>query len=805
MASDDTRDTPKTPPSERPRIDRRSLLLGAGAGVGGAAALVAGGAALKSAASGLITPSALPAGKPAQIGKTFKDSRPAGSDEVHAPKGAPNVVVIILDDVGFADLGCYGGEVLTPHMDALAAEGLRYVNFRTTAMCSCTRAALLTGLNHHSAGMGWLADIDSGYPGYRGDLTREAATLPEVLQEAGWSTFLTGKWHVNNADHSGPNGPFHNWPTHRGFDRAYWYQGHSSDHFHPGALFEGSAHVEAGGEGYYLSDDLADHAIGYIRTQKLMAPEKPFYLQVAFGGAHSPLQARAEDRDLHKGRFDAGWDVIRKQRLDRQKALGIAQATVELPPLSFGAEPWDSLSAVQKKVYSRYMEVFAGMITGVDRAIGKVMAELEALGVRDNTLVILFSDNGASAEGTETGTPNIFAPAFGRAVPVEQAAEMLDHMGEDGSFPHYPIGWANASNTPYRLYKQYAALGGVADPMILSWPRQVQEKGAVRRQFVHVIDLFPTILEACGVERPQLYKGLPQKPVEGASIAGTLASATAKTRTEQYFELGGFRAYQEGDWRLVAVHSRGKPYTDDHWGLYDLAKDPNELKDLSEVHPDVVQRLVAKWDAAAVAHNVLPLDDRPLLLKLTQTRAKKLRKQWDIRPPIDLIPTDVSPIVCGLTHAITVTLDRPTGTEDGVLVAHGSSPAGYVLYVDKGRLVYETSLLPWTERLVSSAPLPKGAVTVKYEQKMKSRPFEGSGALYVNGKPVAQHVFERVLFSPGYDGFCVGADLGNRVSKAYEGPNPFKGKIQRVLIDVDTAPLSPMEILRFMDQMKIRV
>lgn len=793
------------PKSDRPKIDRRSLLLGAGAGVGGAVALAAGGAAIKSATSSLIAPSVLPPGQAAKIGKTFKDSRPAASDEVMAPKGAPNVVVIILDDLGFADLGCYGGEVSTPHIDALANGGLRYVNFRTTAMCSCTRAALLTGLNHHSAGMGWLADVDSGYPGYRGDLTRQAMTLPEVLRDSGWSTFLTGKWHVNNSESNGPNGPYHNWPTQRGFDRAYWYQGHSSDHFRPGALFDGTAHVEAGGEGYYLSDDLAERATGYIRTQKLLAPEKPFYLQVAFGGPHSPLQSKPEDRDLHKGRFDAGWDVIRKQRLERQKALGIAQETVELPPLSFGAGPWDSLSALQKKVYARYMEVYAGMITGVDRAVGKIVAELEALGVLDDTMIMLFSDNGASAEGTTTGSPNIFAPAFGREVPIEKAAEMLDHMGEDGSFPHYPIGWTNASGTPYRLYKQYAALGGVADPLIVSWPKRVDEKGAVRRQFVHVVDLFPTVLEACGVKRPELYLGEPQKSVEGASVLGTLTSKEAKTRTEQYYELGGFRAYEDGDWRLVSVHTRGKPYEEDTWGLYDLSKDPNEMQDLSAQHPDVVQRLIAKWEAAAVAHNVLPLDDRPLLMKLSQTRMKKMRKVWDIRPPIDMIPSDISPIVCGMSHSFEVTLNRPKGDEDGVLVAHGSSPAGYVLYIDKGYLVYESSLLPWVDKITSSVKLPKGPCKVKYVQKMKSRPFDGSGALYINGAKVGEHVFGRVLFSPGYDGFCVGADLGNRVSTAYEGPNPFKGKIERVLINVDTAPLNPLEIMRFMNEMKIRV
>ena len=789
----------------KPKIDRRSLLIGAGLGVVGTGVVAAGGAAIKSAASDIVTPKAMAPGKAAKVGLSFKDSRPARAAEIKAPVGAPNVVVIILDDVGFADLGCYGGELKTPALDALAGQGLRYTNFRTTAMCSCTRAALLTGLNHHSAGMGWLADIDSGYPGYRGDLTQENATLAEVLVEAGWSTFLLGKWHVNSADHSGPTGPFYNWPTSRGFERAYWYQGHSCDHFHPGALYEGTSRVEAGGGDYYLSDDLAQRAGAYMRTQQVMAPGKPFFMQLAFGAAHSPLQAKAADRDLYKGQFDAGWDEIRRQRRERQKAKGLMPADTQLPALSPGAQPWAELSADQKRLYARYMEVYAGMVTGVDRAIGAVMDQLDALGLRDNTLVVVFSDNGASAEGTSAGTPNVFAPAFGRPASEAEALALYDTMGEDGTFPHYPIGWTNASNTPYRLYKQNTALGGVADPLILSWPKGVEDKGGVRKQFVHVVDLYPTLLEACGVKQPELYRGGAQKPLEGASAVKTFADPAAPTRTEQYYELGGYRAFQEGDWRLVAQHKRGEAFEKDHWGLYDTAKDPNELRDVSANHPDVVARLKDKWNKAAVAYDVLPLDDRPLLLKLVQQRSAKLRKQWDIRQPIDPIPTDVSPIVCGLSHSIEVELSRPNGNEDGVLVAHGSMPAGYVLFIDKGRLIYQTSLIPWTEVITSPAKLPRGKIKVRYEQTMTSRPFEGRGALFVNGTKVAERKFDRVLFAPGYDGFCIGADYGNRVSRTYEGPNPFQGQIARVLIDVDTAAMKPLEVMRFMKEMRITV
>jgi arylsulfatase len=768
----------------------------------GAAAI--GARALEEAARPYRTPAALPEGQAARIGESFRDSRPASFTQPTAPRGAPNIVVIVLDDVGFADLGCYGSEIRTPHLDALAQRGLRYANFRTCAMCSPTRAALLTGLNHHSAGMGWLADIDAGFPGYRGDLTHDATTAAEVLSDEGWSTFLVGKWHVNYVGTNGPNGPYDNWPTSRGFERAYWFQGHSTDYFKPSELFDGRAPVEPPQtEDYYVNDDLTERAMMYVRTQKALAPDKPFLLQLAFPGAHSPLQVRPAERDAYKGAYDTGWDVARAQRLARQKEMGLLPETTELPPLSFGADQWDTLSPVQKRLYARYMEVFAAMVTNIDTNVGRLMETLEALDALDNTLVIVISDNGGSAEGTPTGTPNVFAPAFGRPIPVEAAAEFYDIMGEDGTFPHYPMGWTNVSNTPFRLYKQYAHLGGVADPLIVSWPDKIAARGEVRQQFVHVVDLFPTMLEAAGVARPESYRGRPLKPLEGQSILPTFASPQAPTRTEQYFELAGSRAYQDGNWRLVSRHQRGSDFADDLWELYDLSQDPNELNNLAAAQPERLAALQAKWTAAADRYGVFPLDDRNLVLRLVQDRQDKgIKPRWDFRPPIDRIARDLAPIVCGLSHEIEVTCSR---AGEGVLLAHGSKHAGYVLYVRNNRLVYEQSLVPWIERIEASVPLPAGEYVVKYVQTMRSRPFDGDGALFINGRRVATHRFERVLFSTSYDGFTIGADLGNQVSAAYRGTNPFTGTIQRVVIDVDGRPTNPIETQRFLDEMGLRV
>lgn len=791
---------------EKKGLDRRSLLTGAAIGGAGVAAIAAGGAKLHDMQRKFATPAPVRAGGPAEIALSFADSHPSYAGPRQAPQGAPNIITIILDDVGFSDLGCYGSEIPTPHFDALAAGGLRYANFRTTAMCSPTRAAFQTGLNHHSAGMGWLADIDSGYPGYRGDLTHEAATLAETLRDAGWNTLHAGKWHLNNNSSTGATGPYVNWPTSRGYERAYWFQGHSTDYFKPSELFDGVAPVEPPDTpDYYVTDDLTDRAIRYINTQRALSPEKPFFLTLAFSGAHSPLQVRARDRDRHRGKYDAGWDVIRAARLARQQKMGLVPPSTVLPPLSFGADPWDSLTARQQRLYARYMEVYAGVISCLDDNVGRLVAALDALALRDNTLIVVFSDNGGSAEGSSTGTPNIFATAFLRPVPLEEAEKLYDVMGEDGSFPHYPMGWACASNTPFRKYKQYVHLGGVADPLIVNWPARIQDHGAIRPQFVHVVDLFPTVLEAAGVQRAPYYEGRPQKPLEGASVFATFGSIAAPTRTEQYYELGGTRAYQSGSWRLTAEHERGTEFASDHWALYDMSREINELTDLSAQYPDVAARLKAQWDAAAAKYNVLPLDDRALIIKMVQDRQRRgTRPYWDLRPPLERIAHDVAPVTCGQDHVIDVDLQRPAGRGEGVLIAGGSKHAGWVLYVHGGRLVYETSLIPWVERITAPDALPDGPLTVRYQQIMTARPFDGRGLLFVNGRQVAEHVYARCLLATSYDGVSIGADLGNQVSAQYRGPNPFQGVVARVQIRIDARPSTTLEMARFMRELSWR-
>jgi arylsulfatase A-like enzyme len=788
-------------------IKRRDFLVGAISGAVVTAAGAAGISSVRETQRKLRTPDAVEAGGAAEIAESFSDSRPAYVGDLQAKPGSPNIVVIVLDDVGYSDIGAFGGEIRTPHMDALVAGGLRYTNFRTCAMCSPTRASLMTGLNHHSAGVGWLADLDAGYPGYRGDLTQDAATIAEVLRDAGYATLHVGKWHVNVGSSNGASGPCTNWPTSRGFDRAYWFQGHSTDFFRPAELMDGVSPVEPPEQhDFYATEDLTDRAIAYVRTSKALEPEKPFYMQLCYPTAHSPLQARGRERDAYKGAYDAGWDKIRAARLEKQRSLGIVPETTQLPPMSPGADSWDTLDATSKKVYARYMEVYAAMMTNVDAQIGRFVKSLEEIGEAENTLVVVFSDNGGSPEGTNVGTPNVFAAAFGRPVPIEEAAALHDVMGEDPTFPHYPIGWSCVSNTPFRMYKQYTHLGGVADPLIVSWPKGIAARGETRDRFVHVIDLYPTILEAAGVARPEAFRGRRMKPLEGASIAATFANATAKTRSEQYFELGGQRAYVDGNWRLVTRHERGTPFEDDRWELYDLSTDFNEMNDLAASNPQKVQELAAKWHAAAEKYGVYPLDDRNVVVKISQDRLRRgLRRNWTFVPPMERLSAHVSPNVSGFDHEITAVLVREPGKGDGVIVACGSQPAGYVLHITNGRLYYEQSLFPYHDRIEAPAELPEGELTVKYVQKMTARPFEGTGSLWVNGTKVAEHEFAHTIVGTSYDGFSLGADLGNRVSMLYRPPHAFQGRIVKVTMDIDTTPFTTIEQLRFVNKLGIKV
>ena len=781
-------------------VDRRALL---------------GGVAALGAAAGLTAPAgAQPTAgyqKPPFPGKTAASvdtATPFYPPEAKAPAGAPNIIVIILDDVGFSDLGCYGSEIPTPNIDRLAKGGLKYTNFRTTAMCSPTRAALMTGLNHHSAGMGWLADADIGFPGYRGDLTHEAPTMAEILRDGGYSTYHVGKWHVNAERTNGPLGPTDNWPLGRGFERAHWFMGHSADFFAPADLYEDNSALTGDlPEGYYTTDAFTGKAIAYINQQTSLNPDKPFLLQLAYNAAHSGLQARAEDRDRFKGAYDIGWDEIRARRLASQKDQGILPAETVLPPRNPGIRAWAELSDKERRVYARYMEVYAGIIHRLDVNIGRLVDFLEARKLSDNTLIVLFSDNGASPEGTFDGTPNLLATAGGIALDLDEALSLYDQMGDGDTYPHYPMGWGMASNTPFKMYKQYTFLGGICDPLILHWPAGIKAYGQTRRQFTHVIDILPTVLDVAGIAAPARYQGRAAKPIEGASFRATFADQAAPpARTEQYFEMGGQRAYHADGWEAVALHDRGKPYDGDVWALYDLARDPTQIRDLSAEQPGKLADLKARFLAAAERYDVFPLDDRNVVLKIIAERQRHpVRAHWEFFPPFEPINAGTGPQPGGRSHRIAVTIDRAGTDEQGVLIALGNMYAGWVLHIRDNRLHYEHNHIPRFDGFSVSEPLPPGRITVEFAMDMTERPFVGTGSLSIEGKVMASHPFKRVLFAAPFEGITIGRDGRGRVSRSYRGSNAFQGRIEQVVIDIDTAPATMQELRRFLQSMQITI
>jgi len=712
--------------------------------------------------------------------------------------GRPNVVIVLLDDVGFADLGCFGGEIETPNIDRLAACGLRYNGFRTTAICSPTRAALLTGLNHHSAGMGFLADFDGGTPGYRGDLTKDAATIAEILRDVGFGTFMVGKWHVNTGSSLSQAGPMDNWPPQRGFDRCYWFNQHSNDFFRPYDMYEGNSMIQVGGAGYYITDDLTRQAIRYVRDFRAADRTRPFLLYVAYNAAHSPLQALPEDRDKYLGRYDCGWDEIRRRRLERQKALGIVPPQTELPPRNPGVRPWDELSVDEKRLYARYMEVYAGMIDRVDANIGTLIGELEALGELDDTIFMFLSDNGASAEGTPEGTANLMLTAYAQPLSLEECLKLYPVMGETETFPHYPRGWAMASNTPFKLYKQFTTLGGIRDPLIVHWPAGTSDVGSIRTQYVHVNDILPTVLDAVGIAPPSVYRGREMKPIEGVSFAHTFDEGGAPTRhLEQYYEIGGQRAMDVGDWRIVTQHKRGVPYEQDRWQLYDLRADFNEMHDLSGKFADRVVELERRWHAAAARFQVLPLDDRNFWKKIIESRrGEHPPSYYRYLPPVQPICAHASPRTGGRSHRIVIDLSRDSEASDGVLVAYGSRYYGYALYVQDGRLCYEVALAPRTHLLMAEERLGIGRMRIEFRMEMIERPLRGRGALYQGGRQIAERLFEEVIVGVPYDGLDLGADCNVPVSTRYVAPFPFAGVLHEVEFFVDPSPPTPEEFER---------
>jgi arylsulfatase A-like enzyme len=511
----------------------------------------------------------------AKIGRTIADSTPWWPPKPRAPDGAPNVLVVLFDDVGFSDFGCYGSPIATPSIDALAAEGLRYTGFHTTAMCSTTRAALLTGRNHHSVGVGCLANFDSGYPGYRGKIARTAGTLPEMLRPNGYRNYMVGKWHVTSLTETGPTGPFDGWPLGRGFDRFYGFMDAETDQYAPELVRDNTAIAAPGSyaSGYHLTADLTDQAIRFIADHIADAPDTPWLTWLAYGACHAPHQA-PRDLILHYDEvFRDGWDVERERRLERQKALGVVPKDTRLPPRNAFVRPWAEHTADEQRLFRRLVGAYAAMLDHADQNLGRLIGFLGEAGLRENTLILVMSDNGASQEGGPIGMVNAMGPYNGVLESIAEKVARIDDIGGPDTHANFPWGWAMAANTPLKRYKQNTHGGGIRDPLVACWPKGIAAGGALRHGFRHASDIVPTLLELVGAEAPDTIAGVAQQPLEGVSFAASFGDGDPRRGQPQYFEMFGHRGLWSDGWKAVSYHPPGTAFEDDVWELYHLDTD----------------------------------------------------------------------------------------------------------------------------------------------------------------------------------------------------------------------------------------
>ncbi|WP_395692569.1 sulfatase-like hydrolase/transferase [Nocardioides sp.] len=707
---------------------------------------------------------------------------------------APNVLVVVLDDVGFAQLGCFGAGFDTPNIDRLAAQGLRYNRFHVTAVCSATRAALLTGRNHHAVGMGVTQEAALGFPGYHGRIPRSAASVARVLRDHGYNTMAVGKWHLTPQGEYSAAGPFERWPLGLGFERYYGFLGAETNQWAP-ELVRDNTQVEpprTHEEGYHLTEDLVDQAIRMITDQQQADARKPFFCYLGTGAAHAPHQVAEEWVAPYRGQFDDGWEAWRQRAFDRQVAEGVVPPGTVLTGRPSWVPAWETLSTDERRLFARYMEVFAGFVTHTDHHLGRLFDSLDSLGIADDTLVMVLSDNGASAEGGPTGTLNEAAAWLGLGEDVGTALEHIDDIGGPDANNHYPWGWAWAGNAPLRLWKRYAWLGGVRTPLVVRWGDRIATPGAVRSQFCHAVDVYATILDAAGVDLPETVDGVSQQPVDGASMISTFDDPDApEHRTLQYFEMMGSRGIYHDGWKAVTDHVANQfgerehvvgshDFDTDRWSLFHLDEDFSESTDLADEHPDLVRRLEGLWWAEAGRNQVLPLFEFPGSMAHMHPGEHPPPEGATYRPGGAPVPVPQQPTSLG-GFELTAYLDVPEGGAEGVVAALGDRHGGWACYLLEGRPVATFALLDGPVRVAAVDPVPAGehVLGLRYEP--------GAGArvvLSVDGSDVAAAPLPGLVFFPNLTtagaGLLVGRDRGIAVSPDYRPPFAFTGTLDRV-------------------------
>jgi len=777
---------------------------------------------------GKVDRSVLPLPAPSFHGKierTAADSTPDFPKGVAAPEGAPNVLLILTDDVGFGASSTFGGPINTPTLQRLADSGLRYNTFHTTALCSPTRAALISGRNHHSVHSGVITEFATGYPGYDSLVPKSAGSVGEVLKQNGYNTSWFGKAHNVPDWMSSQAGPFDLWPVGLGFEYFYGFLGGDSDQWHP-ALYENTRPIEPylGQSDYIFDRDMADQAIAWMRTQHALAPDKPWLLYYATGTAHAPHHAPKEWIAKYKGQFDQGWDEVREETLARQIELGIVPANTKLTKRPDQIPAWDSLSADQKRLYARMMEVYAGALSYADDQIGRLLDAVEQSGQLDNTLVIFIQgDNGASPEGGLQGTTNEVATAAnGVKEDLPYLLSMMDELGGPLTYNHYPVGWAHAMDSPMQWTKQVAShFGGTRNGMVISWPARIKDKGGLRSQFAHVIDIVPTIYESAGITPPTMLDGVKQQPLDGTSLVYTFDDANAPTRhTTQYFELVGNRAIYKDGWmasttpmRLPWVTIGDEPNPDDfQWELYNVSEDFSQANDLTDEYPDKLEELQKAFDVEAKKYNVYPLDssfasraDPSIRPSLTRGRS-----EFTYYPGMIRIPEGSAPDFKNKSWTVAAEVTIPDGGASGVLATIGGRFGGWALLLNDGKpeFVYALSNQPQHKfRVASDQPISPGdhVIRVKFAYDGGGIGKGATGTLLVDEKEVAQGKIPQtvgVRFSLD-ETFDVGEDAGTPVSEAYadEMPYPFSGTLKRFVVVLEPDKLSTEEKERLREEL----
>lgn len=754
------------------------------------------------------------AGFPGRVGRTFGESEPAWVPGARPPAGAPNIVVVLVDDMGYSDIGPFGSEIPTPTLDRLAERGVRLTNYHTMPLCSPARAALLTGLNPHRVGYSLVANSDPGFPGYGMEIADDIPTLAQLLHDTGYATYAVGKWHLTRDSASNAADDRRSWPLQKGFDRYYGVLEGLTSLFHPHQLVRDNSPLDVDElpDDYYYTDAITDEAISMVTSLRAHDPDKPFLLYLAHNAVHGPLQARPEDVERHRGRYDGGWDELRESRFGRQVDAGLFPPGTRLPRRNFEAGhevgAWDDLDPGQRRLYARYMEVYAAMVDNIDQNLGRLVDTLDALGELDNTIIVFTSDNGGTGEGGPEGTRSYFSRFVHYPLLPEDwnpdVEREIDLIGGPRSLVHYPRGWGMASNTPFRLYKGQTYAGGVRVPFVLSWPAGLHRSpgdDGIRSQYQYVTDITPTLLELAGVKRPEQRLGQVVQELDGVSFASVLTDQTAaSTHSEQYCEMIGNRSYYRDGWKLVTLHTFGAPYDDSEWALYDLAADPTEIDDVAAAQPEIVQELAAAWERAAWRNGVFPLADASGALALRNPAEERFQRPVTLLPGTpELERYRSSRLVTFRSFDIDIELAEHRAEDQGVLVSHGDQGGGYSVYVEDGHLRFAYNEYG-TLHEADAGPLPAGARTVRVSAAAVAG-LRWEWRITVDGVEAGllPSVHQLIGMAP-FQGISVGVDRRSPVSwPVHERHRSFRytGRLRRVTyIPGQPGPDDPETLVR---------